>query len=705
MNADNFRGYLCRLIRFFSLQVSGGGPCLPRKKRAGATMAALLVISALSPALGAPAQPAEPAGDDTELISKMNIEDLMHVVVSSAAKKEQPLSNAACAIYVITGEDIRNSGVTSIPEALRMAPGLHVARIDAHSWAITSRGFNGLYANKLLVLMDGRSIYSPLSAGINWDEQDTILDDIERIEVIRGPGASLWGANAVNGVINIITKDSADTTGVLATAGGGTQEKGFGALRYGTGIGQDANLRIYGKYLNRNSLATTGNDVSNGWDVLRGGGRFDWRPNLQDSLTLQGDLYNGKEGVEVLTPIAAGTAVGSSGQAPGGTASLSTTARQKGFSGANAIAKFQRGIADDSDLLLQLYYDKASRSNFSSDERRTTVDIDLQYRFRPWQRHELTLGAGYRLYHNNFASSVDGSTGSNDYRLANALLQDDITLFTDKLHLIVGSKLEHNDYTGIEVQPNVRMLWTPNQEQSFWASVARAVRTPSLQEAALTVQIGQNTVALGTTSFKSEDLLAYELGYRAALSKTSSLDISVFYNNYSKLSVTKSVTDQASGLSQQSSFNGMDAQSYGAELVAEWRPASWYTLTGNYTFISIDAQSSTNSTAAAALKSGSPRHQASLRSMIDMGQGVALNFWGRFVDKISSTSSTTGATTSIPAYATMDGALVWKPVAGLELALVGQNLVQARHKEFQSETGSTLFEVGRSFYGKATWQF
>lgn len=669
-----------------------------------ACLLSVLALLVLFPISGNAATDPPQADDEAEIISNMKIEDLMNVVVSSVSKKEQLLADAPSAIYVITQADIKNSGVTSIPDALRMAPGLHVARIDAHSWAITSRGFNGLFANKLLVLIDGRSIYSPLSAGINWDEQDTVLEDIERIEVIRGPGATLWGANAVNGVINIITKDSADTIGLLASGGGGSLEKSFGSIRYGTSLGQDATVRLYSKYFNRDSLSVIGNSGVDGWDVLRGGGRIDWHPTGQDLLTVQGDLYTGTEGMELLAPAMSGAGMENSGQVPGGGAPYSITKGSTSFSGGNMLLKYRRTIFETSDLTLQLYYDQAGRSNSSETERSKTADIDLLHRFRPWKRHEIVWGIGYRFFHNNYTNSNDKSASTNDYNLYNALVQDDITLFEDRLHLIVGAKLEHNDYTGVEFQPSARLLWTPDQRHSLWASVSRAVRTPSLQETVLRVNTGPNTVYVGTSNFKSEELLAYELGYRIAVSKTSSLDFAAFYNNYEKLSVMNSNSDGADSTTQMGSVNGMQAQSYGLELAAEWRPSNWLTVVGNYTYFRLNAQSPVSSTAAAALEASAPRHQASLRTTADLGYGVSLNLWGRFVDKVQ-TSFSNGQGSSIPAYTTLDARLAWKPTPAIEIALVGQNLLQPRHKEYQSAMSGALFELQRTVYGKITWQF
>jgi len=305
-------------------------------------------------------------------LSKLTFEDLMNLEITSVSKKAQKVSEAAAAIFVITSEDIRRSGVTSIPEALRMVPGLQVVRIDASKWAITSRGFNDRFANKLLVLIDGRSVYTPLYSGVFWDLQDTLLEDVERIEVIRGPGATLWGANAVNGIINIITKQAKETQGGLVTAGTGTEERGFGSVRYGSKLNDDTCYRVYAKYFDRD----IGVDGVDNWHVVRGGFGVDWEPANGNSLTLQGDIYDDKIGDRISV------------------ASLDDPYTQtldgdRESSGFNLLTRWKHVISDTSDMTLQLYYDRTKQNTIILDEIRDTFDIDFQHRFLLSKRQEL----------------------------------------------------------------------------------------------------------------------------------------------------------------------------------------------------------------------------------------------------------------------------------------------------------------------------
>src|SRR5438093_3529420 len=406
-------------------------------------------------------------------LADMSLEDLTKIEVTSVSKHKEKLADAPAAIFVITQEDIRRSGVTTIADALRLAPGLEVARVASHDWAITSRGFNELYANKLLVLIDGRSVYTPLFSGVYWDVQDTLLEDIDRIEVIRGPGATLWGANAVNGVINITTKSAKETIGGLLSGGYGTEEQGFGSARYGGKLGEDAYYRGYVKYFNRDSSALpSGAQANDAWEMYRGGFRTDWEPSAQNLFTLQGDAYAGTENqtVTLFTPAFPFT---------------QPDASKMRVSGGNVIGRWTHTFTPDSDLKLQIYYDRTDRAVDYFKEMRNTADFDLQYRHPLWQRHDVTWGVGFRY--------ADSDTSRSNFTLAfipperitrifNTFIQDEITLVKERLRLTLGSKFERNDYTGFEIQPSGRLLWTPHERHSVWASVSRAVRTPSRAE-------------------------------------------------------------------------------------------------------------------------------------------------------------------------------------------------------------------------------
>jgi iron complex outermembrane recepter protein len=643
-------------------------------------------------------------------LTEMKIEDLMNLEVTSVSRKAEKASDAAAAIFVITQEDLRRSGATSIPEALRMVPGLQVARIDANKWAITSRGFSGRFANKLLVLIDGRTVYTPLFSGVYWELQDTLLQDVERIEVIRGPGATLWGANAVNGIINVITKQAKNTQGTLLSAGSGTHEAGFGDARYGAKIGKDARYRIYAKYFKQNEFElTSGEGANDDWDVLRGGFRLDWEKTAHDSLTLQGDIYTGEAGETVTGP---------SLTAP----FVQIFRHDIDISGGNILSRWGHIFSESSDMALQFYYDRTNREEASYEEIRNTFDLDFQHRFDLTKRHEIIWGLGYRYTFDDFDKGlfISLSPANRGTQLFSAFLQDEITLVENRLRLTLGSKFEHNDYTGFEVQPNARMLWTPCDHHTIWAAVSRAVRTPSRVEHNARVEViavppetSENPGPLpalvsliGNKNFESEQLTAYELGYRVRPVDHFSLDIAGFYNVYDNL-----LTGELGAASLEflpmpihifvpiNVLNNMDGETYGVEITADYRVSSWWRLQAAYSFLKMCLRShGTNDASMVAGPSGSsPENLVSLRSWIDLPWNLEFDCWVRYVDTLPSLN--------IDSYITFDARLGWRPRKNLELSIVGQNLLDNQHLEFKPEITSLPAEIERSVYGKITWCF
>jgi iron complex outermembrane receptor protein len=640
---------------------------------------------------------------------EMSIEDLMSVKITSVAKKTQALSEAAAAIFVITQEDIRRSGVTSIAEALRMVPGLQVARIDANKWAITARGFSGRFSNKLLVLIDGRSVYTPIFSGVFWDAQDTLLEDIERIEVIRGPGATLWGANAVNGVINIITKTAKDTQGGLIYGGAGTEEQGFGGFRYGTKSGDHTYWRIYTKYFNRDdAVYASGDDAADGWDVLRGGFRMDWQGSSGDSLTLSGDIYDGELGETITTPSLAFPY-------------SSTTDEEYDESGGNLLGRWERKISETSDMGLQLYYDRFDIDPSIIGVSVDTVDIDFQHRFSLGDQQEIIWGLGYRYISDEIdnSSTVSFIPDSRHYDILSAFVQDDIIVVEDLLHLILGSKFEDNDYTGFEVQPNARLTWMPHEQHSVWAAVSRAVRTPSRAEddvriglAVIPPGIPQNPAplplvltAVGNRDFDSEELLAYEIGYRVRPMDELSLDVTAFFNDYDSLRSSwlatpfpeppLSPTHMVLPLAED---NEDKAETYGVELAADWRPSDWWHFQAAYTYLNIVLEADEESSMVSGGEAASPHHQVSLRSAMDLPGALEFHLWFRYVDELPSLD--------VDDYITLDTRLGWHPRQNLEISVVGQNLLDNQHLEYKPEFLDTApTEVEHSIYAKITWHF
>ncbi len=650
---------------------------------------------------------------DTDL-TELSLEELLSIEVTSVSKKAQRLSETAAAVFVITQEDIRRSGATSIPEVLRMVPGLQVARIDANKWAISARGFNGRFANKLLVLMDGRTVYTPSFSGVYWDAQDTLLEDIERIEVIRGPGASVWGANAVNGVINVITKNAEATAGTLVNLPAGSKEGLAGGFRYGKELAENMHGRFYIKYFDREEfIDTRGEDAGDDWNMLRGGFRLDWQRSDRDSFTVQGDVYNGDinqkvTAFSVMPPFV-----------------LEGVSDEVDTSGMNILGRWQRTLSFDEEVSLQVYYDRTDRNETVANQVHDTMDVEFKHRVAIGQRHDLVWGLGYRRvaddFDNTFISTIIPKSRNN--QLYSLFIQDDIKLVSDdSLILTLGSKFEHNDYTGFEIQPTARLLWKVQPQQALWAAVSRAVRTPSRAEhdgQVLAFVAAPGTIqnpgplpvlftATGDSDFESEELLAYEFGYRVSPSPNLSLDLALFYHNYDHLRTNEPVDPilQGTSLLQPLVFdNKMDGQTYGVELAASWRARDWWRFDLAYTLLQIELEldaDSSNSVPEDIGEGSSPQHQISLLSSMALPSQWELDLWARYVDDLPQASPLTsfGQSGEVDAYVTLDVKLAWRPRQNLEFAVVGQNLLEDKHLEFIPETFTLPAKVERSVYGQ-----
>ncbi len=637
-------------------------------------------------------------------LKNLSIEQLASLEVTTVSKTEEKMADADAAIYVITSEDIRRSGLTSIPELLRMVPGMDVARINGNKWAISCRGFNAWFANKLLVLIDGRSVYTPLFSGVYWDVQDTFLDDIDRIEVIRGPGATLWGANAVNGVINIITKKAKQTQGTEVNAGYGNIQKGFGGARYGGRIGKNIWYRAYAKYFNRDSFKQrNGRDAGDNWDQGRGGFRMDWNLSHRDSLTLEGDIFVGKSYDDISNIIYLQKGIGKD-------------RAKTDVSGGDILGRWTRKLSDTSDFSLQWYYDHSYRGADYLEETRDTIDIDFQHHFHALKRHDIVWGLGYRLTWDHIPPSLifDFEESRRTDNLFSSFIQDKITLVPRLLDVTLGTKLEHNDYTGFEVQPSIRFRLKPTKAQTFWAAVSRAVRTPSRadHDMLLKLRVFQtgptvNTLALvGNNDFHSEKLIAYEAGYRYVPEKRFSFDIATFYNVYRDLrtSVRKTpippfttVPPPASRLIPIEIENQYHEDSYGVEITGTVQLASWWKTSLSYTWLKLRLHSNRNPGDSELGDKNIPRNQFSLKSYMDLPYNLQLDTLLFYVDKLENLQ--------VPGYTRLDLRLGWNPVKHLSLSLKLENLLDNRHPEYVSVSGITATEVPRSVYGKLTWNF
>jgi len=649
-----------------------------------------------------------------EDVLELSLEDLLDIEVTSVSKKAQSLSDTAAAIFVITNDDLRRSGVTNIPDALRMVPGLNVARIDSNKWAVTSRGFNSRFANKLLVLIDGRSVYTPTFSGVYWEVQDVLLEDIERIEVIRGPGATLWGSNAVNGVINIITKHAADTQGGLMTLGAGTEERGFGAVRYGVVLGEGTYGRVYAKGFKRDEfIDSAGDNAGDEWDVLRSGFRVDSWLSDRNALTVQGDVYKGN--------------ISQTLELPTLTAPFSQTIKDKvDISGRNLVARWHHVLSPTSECTLQLYYDMSDRDEAFEREVRDTFDIDLQHRFALGEQHDIIWGLGYRYTSDDFTNSsmlsIDPDNSNED--LFSAFVQDEVTFMDDRLWLTLGLKLEHNDYTGFEIQPNVRLFWAANPLHKLWAAISRAVRTPSRSEHDLRVlntvlqpfsadnpsHIPIAVTVLGDSDYHSEELLAYELGYRIVPARSLSMDLTAFYNDYDDLrsvqfcerSFQAEYLDQP--LDQRLKFNNeIKGKTYGIELASVWQAAEWlrYDLAYSHLRIRMDSRDEIDKLQ----YNDGPLHQVSLRSAVNFGKNLDLNLCLRYVDVVSAINGRRMSRFDIDGYFTFDVCLAWRPSDNVELSLAGHNLADGEYLEYVQDNFTLPTQIERSVYGKLTWRF
>lgn len=632
---------------------------------------------------------------DLKRLKSLSLDDLLELTVTSATRKAQPLSNAASAIYVITQEDIRRSGVSQMPELLRMVPGLHVARIDSSKWAISARGFNGRHANKLLVLMDGRSLYTPLYSGVYWDVQDTALEDIERIEVIRGPGATLWGANAVNGVINIITKSPMNTDGGLFSVSGGNEEPESAMIRLSGNTDADTHYRAYLKAFRRDgAVFFDGSEAEDDWDGERLGFRSDSNLSETDSITIQGDLYNGTAGQNNFSPF----------PPPSGSIEKDTA----DTSGGNLLTRWTRRLASDSSMSLQFYYDRTNRRNATLREDRDTFDLDFQHDFLLSQRHAIVWGAGFRTSRDEIQTPSTsvltlGHTPNRD-NIISAFVQDDISLVEDRWHLILGAKYERNDYTDNEFQPNVRMIWTPDDFSSYWAAVSRAVRTPSRIETDLNIQIGPIFV-VGNSEFDTEKLLAYEFGYRTQAIPDLSLDIAAFYNEYDDLTTFEMIPPPFPGATLISLDNRMSGKSYGLELVANWTITDRWQMKMSHAWLKVDLQnnSTSNDTTSTETSDVTPEHQTQLRSQLDLPNHMEFDTTLYYVDKIPNSN--------IADYTRLDMRLGWQPSPSLEVALSLRNLMDDEHPEFiefagfAGPIGLKSTQVERSALLQLKWKF
>ena len=644
-------------------------------------------------------------------LTDLSLEELMDIQVITVSKREHRLFESPAAAYVLTHDDIRRAGARTIPEALRLVPGMQVARVDANKWVVTARGFAGLFANKLLVMIDGRSVYTPLFSGVFWEAQDVVLEDVARIEVIRGPGGTLWGANAVNGIVNIITRTAADTQGGFVQAGGGTEERGFATVRYGGVLSKGVAFRVYGKGSISDALVdSAGQTRADDWWMRRAGFRLDWSPSAHHTLALKGDLYDGEVGQALSLNTAPSPPY------------VQTVYFDAQVSGGSLLGRWEQGGGKRADMALQVYYDQSDRKEVMLQGVIHNTDIDFQHRFGLGRRCETVWGLGYRF-------TTDSSRGSftvslqPDHRnvhLFSGFIHQEVSLAPDRLRVSAGAKIEHNSHTGFEVQPDARIWWSPTRRQAVWAAVSRAVRTPSRADEdvlamAQTLPAGAlfagSPVTLirlqGNRQAVSEEVLAFDWGYRVGLSNRFSTDVCAFYNLYDNLRTNE---PDLSALEVSAAplhitvpvqvDNKAHGWTCGFELAADWNPLEQWRLSAGYSFLRMRLEVAEDSfdTTTETWDEEAPEHQLSVRSHLDLPGNLELNAVGRYVGDLP--------TQHIPGYFALDVHMGWRPGHGIELSLVGQHLLAGRHLEFISSSSGILpARVQAGVYGALAWRF
>ena len=671
-------------------------------------LAPLLLTTLLAAAWGDDPQP-DSGQTGPAALKNLSLEQLSQIEVTSPSKEPTPVFRSPVAVYVITGEDIRRSGVTTIPDALRLAPGVEVARIDGNKWSIGIRGFGTRLSRSVLVLIDGRTVYTPLFAGTYWEVQDTLLEDIERIEVIRGPGGTIWGPNAVNGVINIITRHTKDTVGTFASMGGGDLEQGFVNFRYGGDNGKGLTYRVYGKGYTRGPEEHPDRGNFDDWRAAQAGFRMDWAKD-RDEFTVQGDLYKEE----------AGERVGLSNYVPPVTSNVDGNAD---LSGGNVLFRWKRTLKDDQDVQLQTFYDRTNRYEPNLGENRDTFDVDFLIRTNIPGRQTLSYGLGARVSARRFIEVSSGLVFSPLHRtdyLFSGFLEDDVNLIDRKLMLTLGTKILRTNYTGFEYEPSARLLWTPNDNQTFWMSFTHAVRTPSDAEedfylsSFLGVSNGMQVFARFSPnpSFAPEKLNGYELGYRQLLGKNFYLDFAGFFNHYHDLFSQ----DLAGPLAIETTLpfpvpaqppthvlipaqfrNDLYGATSGAEIAPEWRPTTFWRLRGSYSFLHMDLSKAPGAALGGTPSSvvgASPQHEVVIDSSFDLLKRLQADLIYRYVSALPAQSA--------PAYSTGDVRVAWRFNRHIEFSIAGQNLFQPFHVEY-GDTGGPV-AVRRNVYASLAWR-
>jgi iron complex outermembrane recepter protein len=648
-----------------------------------------------------------PAAAQQNDLTQLSIEDLMNTQVTSVSKKEQSLSRTAAAIFVITADAIQRSGAANIPDLLRMVPGVDVAQVNANTWAVTIRGLNGRFSNELLVLVDGRNVYTPTFGGVFWDVLDLPLEDIARIEVIRGPGGTIWGANAVNGVVNIITRNAAETKGGMVVAGAGNLDQGSGTVQYGGSLGKSTDYRVYSKYFNQDHMpGLTGQDGADGWHILRGGFRTDSNLSSKDKLMVRGDAYTGEEGNpdSLLLSVTSPTLQPVNVPVP--------------LSGGFLQAVLDHAFSARSDTTLRVCFDRYKRDDVLQ-EHRTTFSVEFQHHIAWGSRQDLVWGANYSVTDSDTNGDLSFSLNPSDVnmQLFSLFVQDEIAIVPDRLYLTVGTRLDHNYYTGFNILPGAQVSWTPNRNQMLWASISQTNRTPAETDTASRINFagfpgpgGTPTLAalVGNPHFDDEALTAYQTGWRTTVREDFSIDLAAYYGAYNSQQTIEPAAPFFETIPAPPHLvlpvtyeNLMHGEAHGFEVAVNWSATSRWTLSPGYAFEQIHMHldpTSQDTTSVLDAEGSTPIQSAQLRSHFHLVHGVEWDTSAYFVDRLRSGQ--------VPSYTRLDTGLTWRWAEGLGMSLVGQNLIKDRHLEFVDNSGSVRSTlIKRSAYAKLTWQF
>ncbi len=658
----------------------------------GVALICLLASSRLS------AQQIEAPDNNDEALKQLTLEQLSAVQITSITKDPVAAFQTPAAIGVITSRDIRRLGVRTLPDLLRLIPGVNVAQIDSSEWAVGIRGFQGKLSKSVLVLIDGRSVYTPLFAGVYWDAQDVLMEDIDRVEIIRGPGGTIWGSNSVNGVINIITKNARETRGSLVSVGGGNTEQGFIDWRYGAGTDQ-LSYRLFGKAFNRSAQERAGGGNYDDWQRGQAGARVDWQINGREALTIQGDLYAAKAGqllqISQFSP-------------------PSSTAEQddRYLNGQNVMATWRRVLSSEADVQLRVYFDRTERHELNYKETRHTLDLDF-VQHASANRNHVTWGLGARLSPSDFTMqvpSVDFQPHNQTYRIFSGSFEDEVLLARNRLSVTGGVKIEHTSLSGFNYQPSARVSWTPDQGQTVWGAYTRAVRTASRIEdgfvfsALLNPSPPTYVRLVGDGKFEPEELNGFEMGYRKYITQRGFVSVSLFRNRYDDLlsvelqnSIVETNPQPDHTVLPLLLRNGIKATTTGGEVATLWDMAYWLRTRASYSLVRLDAkrkEGSNDASTVGQLEGDTPQHKVVLQGLLSLPKKFEANLAYRYVSSVPDQKT--------PGYSTGD-VRVGRPVGEhFQIELVGRDLLQPSHQEYLGPPGGPV-RVKRSGYISLTW--